>query len=71
MADELIGRGRADLHIHTVASDGTASVSSILDHVERRSDLDASFTQPTKFGARNGYAGAASASGRLKFRRRT
>jgi len=32
--------GRADLHIHTVASDGTASVESILDHVERRTDLD-------------------------------
>ena len=25
--------GRADLHIHTIASDGTADVASILDHV--------------------------------------
>ena len=31
--------GRADLHIHTVASDGTATVEAILDHVERRTDL--------------------------------
>jgi predicted metal-dependent phosphoesterase TrpH len=33
-------RGRADLHIHTVASDGTATVAAILDHVERHTDLD-------------------------------
>src|SRR3990172_2120783 len=33
-------RGRADLHIHTVASDGTATVEEILDHVERQTDLD-------------------------------
>jgi predicted metal-dependent phosphoesterase TrpH len=33
-------RGRADLHIHTVASDGTATVAAILDHVERNTDLD-------------------------------
>lgn len=33
-------RGRADLHIHTVASDGTATVAEILDHVERSTDLD-------------------------------
>jgi predicted metal-dependent phosphoesterase TrpH len=33
-------RGRADLHIHTVASDGTAAVGEILDHVERQTDLD-------------------------------
>jgi predicted metal-dependent phosphoesterase TrpH len=33
-------RGRADLHIHTVASDGTATVEAILDHVERNTDLD-------------------------------
>lgn len=32
--------GRADLHIHTVASDGTASVSAILDHVAAMGDLD-------------------------------
>ena len=32
--------GRADLHIHTVASDGTADVVAILDHVARRGDLD-------------------------------
>ena len=32
--------GRADLHIHTLASDGTAGVEAILDHVERLTDLD-------------------------------
>ncbi len=32
--------GRADLHIHTVASDGTADVLSIIEHVARRGDLD-------------------------------
>jgi predicted metal-dependent phosphoesterase TrpH len=37
MTDRL---GRADLHIHTLASDGTASVVDILDHVERNADLD-------------------------------
>jgi predicted metal-dependent phosphoesterase TrpH len=33
-------RGRADLHIHSLASDGTSSVTEILDHVERHTDLD-------------------------------
>jgi hypothetical protein len=37
MTDRL---GRADLHIHTLASDGTASVVDILDHIERNSELD-------------------------------
>ena len=32
--------GRADLHIHTSASDGTAPVTAILDHVLARGDLD-------------------------------
>ena len=32
--------GRADLHIHTLASDGTAGVLEILDHVERATELD-------------------------------
>jgi predicted metal-dependent phosphoesterase TrpH len=32
--------GRADLHIHTLASDGTAGIEAILDHVESRTDLD-------------------------------
>jgi len=32
--------GRADLHIHTLASDGTAGVVDILDHVERNTALD-------------------------------
>jgi predicted metal-dependent phosphoesterase TrpH len=39
MADEIEERGRADLHIHTVASDGTATVTAILEHVERQTDL--------------------------------
>jgi predicted metal-dependent phosphoesterase TrpH len=37
MTDRL---GRADLHIHSLASDGTASVVDILDHVERNTELD-------------------------------
>jgi predicted metal-dependent phosphoesterase TrpH len=32
--------GRADLHIHSLASDGTASVLEILEHVEHETDLD-------------------------------
>ena len=32
--------GRADLHIHTMASDGTASVVDILDHVAQHTELD-------------------------------
>lgn len=32
--------GRADLHIHTLASDGTAGVVDILEHVERNTVLD-------------------------------
>jgi predicted metal-dependent phosphoesterase TrpH len=32
--------GRADLHIHTLASDGTSGILEILDHVERQTDLD-------------------------------
>ena len=33
-------RGRADLHIHTLASDGTAGIEAILHHVQWRTDLD-------------------------------
>ena len=40
MTDGAVRTGRADLHIHTVASDGTATVEAILDHVERATDLD-------------------------------
>ena len=32
--------GRADLHIHSLASDGTAGIEAILDHVEHGTDLD-------------------------------
>lgn len=32
--------GRADLHIHTIASDGTADVPSILDRLAAQGDLD-------------------------------
>jgi len=32
--------GRADPHVHTLASDGVGSVEEILDHVERQTDLD-------------------------------
>ncbi len=37
MTDRL---GRADLHLHTLASDGTAGVVEILEHVERTTELD-------------------------------
>jgi predicted metal-dependent phosphoesterase TrpH len=32
--------GHADMHIHSMASDGTASAARILEHVERHTDLD-------------------------------
>ena len=38
--DSIERPGRADLHIHTLASDGTASVTDILDHVEAEGILD-------------------------------
>ena len=37
MTDRL---GRADLHIHTLASDGTSGIIEILDHAENATDLD-------------------------------
>jgi predicted metal-dependent phosphoesterase TrpH len=37
MTDRL---GRADLHIHTLASDGTSSVAEILDFVDSQTELD-------------------------------
>ena len=32
--------GKADLHIHSIASDGTASAAQILDYAESQTDLD-------------------------------
>ena len=32
--------GRADMHLHTLYSDGTASVQALLDHVDRATTLD-------------------------------
>jgi predicted metal-dependent phosphoesterase TrpH len=32
--------GKADMHLHTLYSDGTASVAEVLDRVERATDLD-------------------------------
>ncbi|MGD0861820.1 MAG: PHP-associated domain-containing protein [Candidatus Limnocylindrales bacterium] len=32
--------GKADIHIHSVASDGTAAAAQILNHAERHTDLD-------------------------------
>lgn len=40
MTDQPTRAGRADLHIHTVASDGTATVTAILDHIGRTGGLD-------------------------------
>jgi predicted metal-dependent phosphoesterase TrpH len=39
MTDDATLHARADLHIHTLASDGTAGIDEILDHVERMTDL--------------------------------
>ena len=39
-ADEPPGDGRADLHVHTLASDGTSSVPEILAHVTAVGQLD-------------------------------
>ena len=33
-------RGKADMHLHTLYSDGTAEVQAVLDHVEAHTDLD-------------------------------
>ena len=33
-------RGRADMHLHTLYSDGVMEVQALLDHVERSTDLD-------------------------------
>jgi len=33
-------RGRADMHLHTLYSDGTMGVEALLDHIERHTDLD-------------------------------
>ena len=33
-------RGRADLHVHTLASDGTSGIVEILDYAERQAKLD-------------------------------
>ena len=33
-------RGRADMHLHTLYSDGTMEVQALLDQVERQTDLD-------------------------------
>ncbi len=38
--DPVVRLGRADLHVHTWASDGISSVIEILDHVEREGILD-------------------------------
>lgn len=34
------GLGKADMHLHTLYSDGTASIRELLDHVELATDLD-------------------------------
>jgi predicted metal-dependent phosphoesterase TrpH len=39
MADET-RLGKADMHIHTIASDGTASVAQVLEYVDCHTDLD-------------------------------
>jgi predicted metal-dependent phosphoesterase TrpH len=34
------GFGKADLHLHTIASDGMVSARGLVDHIEHRTDLD-------------------------------
>ena len=36
----MSGRGRADLHMHTTASDGWPTPAALVDHVSRRTDLN-------------------------------
>lgn len=38
--EQRLGLGRADIHIHTTASDGLYSVQQVLDHVARLGTLD-------------------------------
>jgi predicted metal-dependent phosphoesterase TrpH len=38
--DPALPHGRADLHVHTLASDGTDGIEAILAHVTARTDLD-------------------------------
>jgi predicted metal-dependent phosphoesterase TrpH len=33
-------RGKADMHLHSLYSDGTSEIEGLLDHVERHTDLD-------------------------------
>src|SRR4029078_3024900 len=40
MSDPASSRSRADLHIHTVASERTAGIAENLEHIEARTDLD-------------------------------
>lgn len=40
MSENTPSLGRADLHMHTTASDGWASVQKVLDHVARKGVLD-------------------------------
>jgi predicted metal-dependent phosphoesterase TrpH len=40
LAEPLARHGRADLHVHTLASDGTSSVAEILAHVAAAGQLD-------------------------------
>jgi predicted metal-dependent phosphoesterase TrpH len=37
---QAAGGGRADMHIHSIASDGTASAAEILEYAELHTDLD-------------------------------
>lgn len=38
--DKQKRRGKADLHMHTTASDGMGTVEEVLEHVEHQTDLD-------------------------------
>jgi 3',5'-nucleoside bisphosphate phosphatase len=36
----MVARGRADLHMHTTASDGWPTPQELVDHAARRASLD-------------------------------
>jgi predicted metal-dependent phosphoesterase TrpH len=56
--------GRADLHIHTLASDGVSSVADILDHAENRAHLDViAITDHERVDAAHAARGMAEARG--------
>ena len=55
-------RGKADMHIHSLYSDGTAPVRDILAHVEDHTDLDVVANAECNIGIKAIYAAAVKSS---------